>query len=301
MKREKTDKQASVWLLTALLAPLAQTASASSWLACAVSGGICLSLAQWSKKYIGEPSPWLARLQGLWSAVIIAKLLQWTSGYWQGYSYHQILPLILLAAAAYTAMDPKRAARVGCTLLGPVVVLLGAVLLSGVSEIKLSNLKPVWNMPDAGLITILLIPCLAAGTTGKGKGGKFLWLYAFALAVSVVTSGVLSAKVSAAAVSGVYELSRSVSLFGVAERFESLAAAAMTLGFFGAMSYLLAVPGRGKGTVWVETAAGGALYLCGLQLDSRAAAVGSLLLWLVLPVTAELKKLSKKKEKGLDK
>lgn len=299
--KEITEKQRSAWLAAALAAPLAQTASACSWPAALAVGGMCLLMCWAVGKYITEPDKWLVFAQCLWICVVLSELLHWSAYCWPTHKSRWAAPLTLLLLAAWAVSGGKeRAARTGCVLIWPLALLLGAVLLSGIPDVELKNLRLSWQMPDAHLITVMLLPALYSPGERKRSGRLLLGLLLFALLTSVVTAGVLSPSVSSGMHSPVYELSRSLSLFGVAERFESLVAAAMTLGYFSLMTYLLSAretAWKGKRQTWGIAVAGGVLFLSGLRIDSRLLAVGSIMLWVVLPVLCHWKNNFKKSKK----
>lgn len=296
--KEITGKQSAAWLAAALAAPLAQTASACSWPVALAVGGICLLTCWGVVKYTTKPDGWVRILQSLWACVILSELLHWSTYCWPAHQSGWAVPLTLLLLALWAAGSGKeKAARVGCVLFWPLALLLGAVLLSGVPDMKLQNLKPVWQMPDAHLITVLLLPALWRPGEGKGNGRMLTGLMLFALTASAVTAGVLSPAVSGGMRAPIYELSRSLSLLGIAERFESLVAAAMTMGYFTVLTYLLSIPKstwKGKKGLWGCTAFSALLFFSGLRADSRLLAIGSILLWIVLPVVCHWKNNFKK-------
>lgn len=293
-----SEKQSAAWLAAAVAAPLAQTASGCTWLAAGPVALACMLLAWGARRCPGEDSRWLSMAQGLWNCVVLASLLPWSSLCWPGLEGTWAIPWVLLALAAWACGSDGRAVRSGCVLLWPVALLLGAVLLSGVGDLQWEHLAPTWQMPDAWLIPVALLPALGRGGS---PGRKFWWgMAGYVLAVAVVTAGVLSPEGSAQAASPIYALSRSIRLLGIAARFESLVAVAMTCGYFVTAAYLLTNGGRGtqKGWTWGGAALTAVLLLAGVRLDSRLAAVGSALLWALLPALVRWwKKKSKKLEK----
>lgn len=302
--KEITENQGRAWLAAALAAPLAQTASACTWSVVLLAGGGCLLICWTLGKYPAGNSRWLHILQGLWNCVIISEILHWSVFCWPDQRGGNAVPLILLFLSTWASSGRERAARTACVLLWPVLLLLGAVLLSGLPELEWKHLEPIWQMPNAHLITVSLIPALWAGREGK-TNGRLLWGAAvFAFVTAAVTAGVLSPVVSGTAQAPVYELSRSIRLFGIAERPESLIAAAMTIGYFVTVTYLLSSEGnawKGRNCIWLASAVSGILLISGLRIDSRLMAIGSILFWVVLPAISSWKKNLKKAKKELDK
>ena len=299
-----TGKQESAWLAAAMIVPLAQTASGCTWPAVLILGGACLLICWALGKYPVENPGWLLVLQRIWNCVVITEVLHWCVYCWPDAKSAYTIPLTLLLLAALAATDGVRAVRTGCVLLWPVAILLGAVLLSGIPEISLRNISPIWQVPSAHLITAALIPAMSAGEGRKGNS-RLLWGAAiFALLTAVITTGVLTAVVVKGERAPIYELSRSLSLFGVGKRLESLIAAAMTMGYYVAVTYLICggrIAEENPKPVWGMAALSGILICSGLRVDSRLLALGSVLIWVVLPLSTVIKKDFKKGKKGVDK
>lgn len=283
-----------------MAAPVAHTASGSTWPVILAVGGGCLVLCFLLRKDLYQPGPWLGAARRLWAGVVAGEMLHWIAAYWPNQRLGVVGPLALLVLSAWAAGDgEERAERVGCVLFWPLILLLGAILASGLPEVKLSNLSPSWRMPERGLITTLLLPTFACGQRTGKKAGFLAGLLAAALLASVVAMGVLSP--GAKADTPLYELSRSLSLLGVGERFESLAAAGMTLGYFVTMTYLLRSGERtmeeGKG-IWISAAVAGGLYLFNIRLNSGWIAMGSVGIWVFFPVLGMLKNKLRKSQKS---
>lgn len=287
-KAGKDDKKHNLWYTAALLTPVTHAASGLSWPSTVAMGAAALlgKYTQWGKG-------WLLTVQKMWAAVMVGVVLGWSGVYWDGLAFGKIAPLILLALALWTISVPGKASRIGCVLLWPLAMLLGVVLLTGLSEIDPAFLKPKWRFPSLDLLALFLVP--------SSRGKEAAWkLPVAAIVISIITAGVLSPEVSEAVQSGIYELSRSLSLLGVAERFESLIAAAMTMGFYSFITYLLETGEKGR-NVWGYAAIAALIYLFRIPLEGWVLAVGSVLFWLILPHIVVDKKISKNGGKGIDK
>lgn len=298
MTTEENEKQYACFLAAALLAPITHAAPSNSWPVTLTLSAVCLSAAWWLSRCGAPIGKFLTVLQGLWSCVIAAMVLRWAGAYWPGHTQGWAAPLILLLLAAWASSSKERAARVGCVLLLPILISLAAVLISGIPEIRWDELRPKWLMRDADLIPILLLPAL---TRGKGKGKKLFGLGLFGIGVSAVTAGVLSYPVSAGAKAPVYELSRSIAIFGIGQRFESLTALAMTLGYFAALGFLLdasIIENRERESIWTKALLTAVLFLCPVRLESRITAIGSVLIYLIIPALNSLKNFFIKKQKS---
>lgn len=279
-----------------MAAPLSQTAAGNSWISVALVGGISLAVC-WGAEWIGAkamPGRWLCAVQWFWLSLIIAEMLHWTMLCWPDYeSYHAVPITLLLLAAWASAKGKTQIARAGNVLLWFLIFLFGAVLLPGVKEVKAENLYPAWYMRDAHLVTVLLIPAIGMGMSEKKKIGTKGKILTTAVVFATVTTGVLSLETARNTAAPFYELSRSLRLLGIAERFESLVAAGMTMGYFVLLSYLLSTSanttemlkeGKGSWGVWSSAVFSGLFFLSGFRLDSTVLALGTILTWVVLPV-----------------
>ena len=286
-------------MAAAMAAPLAKAASVCSWPAVLALGSITVLIGMWLTRYREEQSPWSDALQGLWASVVASEMLFWCQDCWPSHSNPKAAALILLALCIWAnCKGRQRGARIGCILIWPVGFLLGLILVSAAPEVRLQNLYPSWEMPDAALVTILLLPAMY--TRQKTGAGFYTGLLGFALFVSVITAGVLSPGISSMMGTGVYELSRSISFLGVSQRLESVAAVGMSIGYFGGIGYLLSIPeetpNRGR-MVLAYGALAGLLFIMDIRLDSRVLAIGSILIWAVIPFLDGARKYFQKTEK----
>ncbi len=303
---ELKNGKRSLWLPAAMAAPLVQTASADSWLAVLLTGMLCLGIGWGLERIRSEPSPWLCVVQWFWLSLVNAEFLHWTMYCWPDYQNYYAVPLTLLILGAWTAAKGKeQASRAGNVLFWFAIILIGAVLLSGIKDVKLEKIGPELRIKNAHLVTVFLLPVIGRSVEKGAKGTK-LGILGLGIATAVVTTGVLSAQAAADADNGFYELSRSLRLLGIGERFESLAAAAMTLGYFVLLTFLLSSCGdgaakieRGKRNwgVWSNAALTAMWFLWGFRLSSAVLALGTVLTWVVLAVLNSIQINLQKTEK----
>lgn len=291
-------KKADAWLLTAMAAPLAQIVSGCSWPTVLLTGTVCLALC-WGTEHLRKPSGrFFSGIQWLWLIFVMGAVLEWMADCWQDGRGSPVIGGTLLLLAAWTASKGEEVgSRAGNLLRFFLIVLIGGVILSGLGDIRLSNLKPRWRLHSGHIVTLFLIPTAAVWARNVKTGWKEkICLLLFAGVTAAVTTGVLSGGYAARQVSAFYELSRSADLLGAAPRFESLAALGMTLGYYVFLTYLLNLSGQwaekissGKRSlgVWLAAAGAGAALLVG-TLDDRALAVGSVAVWIVFPAITGL-------------
>jgi len=302
---ETSKREDSRYLLGAMAAPVTQAASNCSWLVALSVGTLCMAIALGLEKLeVGNArTRFLAAVQWLWMLLVISEFLHWTMLCWPNHKNYYVVPLLILLLAAVSASKGREAAaRAVGILFWVLAALLGTVLLSGIKEIKLENLMTQWKMQTAYLVLVMLIPVMGIGI-GKTKQKKDIVIYGWT--VAAVTSGVLSLGLIERMHAPFYEMSKSLSLLGVGQRFESLVAAAMTMGYFALTSYLLTISAnawdggvRTKRSVWISAAFSALVFLSGMRMNSRLLALGSLAIWALFPM---VEKISKNRNFSLDK
>ena len=304
----RVERNKTAWFLTALAVPVMQAASGCSWLTAAALGILCLGVCAGLEAMDVPETKWLSAVQWIWMTVVLSAALEWALYCWLSDS--PVIPGTLLLLAAWTAAGgEEQSLRAGNLLRFFLIALLGAVLLSGLWDIRGENLRPNWRMDNADLVTVLLLPAVGVCLGGKGAGSK-LFLLVLTIAVSVVVTGVLSGPFAAAQNSAMYELSKSVRLLGVAERFESLAAAGMTLGYYVFACWSLTLCGRwGKtvtgtetaGPVWLTAAASFAGFFLKWPKTGSFVPAGTVIMFVFAPLTAAMIGKWKKRKKNLKK
>lgn len=160
---------------------------------------------------------------------------------------------------------------------------------------------------NAGIaVAVLLLPAAAAMLPREEKSRPWPWalgLTVCAVILSAVTVGVLSPAVAEKTEGAFFEMVRGIRIFGVAERFEAIVAAAMTLGWFSLLSLLLTVAGHmaetfhagwGKPCVWVSAILAAVVSLWGRSAPVWPFALGALVLWCLLPTLFSRKEKNSK-------
>ena len=154
-------------------------------------------------------------------------------------------------------------------------------------QVKPQDLALKAQVPDLTLAAVLLLPLLS-----RRNGNAPIPLNGIAAAAaSVLTAGSDS----------IYGYSRGISLGGAATHLESLAASAITIGWFAAISFVLdsvQEKSEKKKGVWISALLAYGIYLTGIDIRGEALAALELLLWGVIPLLWGLKKKLKKVEKS---
>ena len=300
------------WLIAAVSAPLSQVAGKDGWIAALTAGVVCgvlcllttLLPTQWMMH-----KKWYCILQMAWLVLVLSEMLRWSLAIWPTAGTTPVVPVTLLILAAMSAYNGASvSSRTASMLFWFVSALYVLVIFSGIQNVKLSYLKPEWRMPSISTVTALLLPT-AVSFIPREREQKRLLVYPiialFLTAAALFTVGTLSPAVAGSESWPLYESGKSLSLFGVAERFEAFISVASTMGYCALYCLILSGMGhlaqhacnRGKAGVIVGTVLSGALLFCP-QMPSWVLPMGILLLWILLPGLGSLRFLRKSTKKG---
>lgn len=305
--------QLAAWLFMALSAPVAQIAGRDGWLPVLVCGAVGLGLSFCISRIELKPETvrWMLFPAFAVVCVVLGELSYWSMEIWPTNDRLHLVPLALLLLAVLASMHGGAVAAKACSVLfWFVAILYGIILIAGGSNIVLERLEPVWNMPSAFTVIVMLVPAVILFLPRQeGKMIGFWGIGIFALLLSIWTVGALSGSAVQKESWPFYVAAKSVSVFTVAQRLEAFVSAASTLGYFGVYCLLLSAAGhmaeyccKGWGRVGVGAAAGiSALYmLTQVRLNLWIVAIFLIVIWGLFPMILSLKKIRKNEEKQLD-
>ncbi len=292
------------WLAAAMFAPACQSLGSAPWpwtLALAL-GAMAVFLCAQMVTAPGWPcGKVLAAAEYLFLVLCVGMVADWVDECWLGAKSGWVIPVVVLVLAACAAdRGAEKAGRSGATLFW--FVAMGFVVLAvfALPDVEVSNLYPGRMNSYGADIGVLLIP--GAALLLSRQRGKEPWPWALGIAVSaglisVLTAGSLSPAVAAKTPGAFVQMVRGLEILGVAERFEALVAAIMTLGWFSLLSLLLTGAGEmgnkihaGNRAVPVWTAAGlgAGIFLVGKRISMWPMAALAAILWYGIPVTRAL-------------
>ncbi len=287
-----------IWIFCAVCAPITQLLAGFDWKSMLAIGliatcAVCLLLRRM------EIPGWLCALELVWLTTALAACAGFTADSWPMGNPSCVVPLTLLALGVWSAgKGPGAAAGTAGILFLLLCIGYGLVLGSGVSQIRWDWARRHPAAEPGLAIFVFLLPAAAAVIPKQagGKRGLFLFLIpVFSLAATVVTCGSIHPDATYESFP-FYEMSRSLSLLGVAERFEALVCAIITVGWFSTVSFLLSAvgaaaqkcfPGTAPKAQLVCAVIAGAAVLGNLHMDSRFLGLGSIIFWGVLPLAAQ--------------
>ena len=284
--KNKNEGRNARWILSAMSAPIVQIGAGCTWTVVLLTGLLCTAacwILQTMTSACNNDGKWVNLLNLIWAALLISQLCEYPITVWPKNERTPAVPLALLALAAWAvAKGEECSPRAGNGIFWCLFVLYGVVCVSAVKLVRLENLAWKEQAFDPLLGVAFLIP---AAITGKEKGSTkgILGSVAFGVLVSVLTIGSLSLKVVKKINVPFYQLSRSISFLGFAERFESIVAAAMMLGYFTCFTVILSSVKRRK-EVWLCAVMASATYLYGIQIEKWYLLIGSIFIWFTVPM-----------------
>jgi hypothetical protein len=330
---EWTDKQKNrqlrARLLAAGLAPAVLICAGTGWL-WALLGGLCAALfyilIEWLLRLTGGSLAAAAEraagktagrvillLEALWTLLAAARAAGLGAWAFPEDAARPLAAPVLLALAVWAAMQsPGAGARCAAAISGLLAAVFGVLLLSALPDLRAENLRP-WGSARGGAAAFaaLLFPAAALCARPDGdsrlSGDASAALALMAAAASLAAAGCLSPALAAAEPLPFYALVKSLTVFGVLERFEPLYSAAVLASGFCLVSLLLdagAALLRRAGSFDRASALPLLLYLPLFALSSPAAriseeiwAVGATVFWGILPVLTLVIVLLKKVRK----
>lgn len=281
----KNDKTYAPFSLMALVVPAAEAAVGKNYLPTLILALAAFLLCTWVSGLKEPDWKWLAYARWAAVAFLLAWSLNWTHICWPGKNSSYVVPGALLILAMY-AVWRGSAARAASVLRYGMYLILFILAVLGIPQIKTEDLRPMAQVPDMQLAAVLLLPMLAK----KTGTWEYRPIGLAAVAAAILTVGQTT----------LYEYSRGISIGGVTEHMESLAACAMTVGYFALLCYLLDGIRRAEKNwqIWVMGLAAYGLYASGAAIRPEVSMILLLVFWAVLPALWNLKNHGKKTEKN---
>lgn len=286
------EKRDAAFAAMALTVPAAEAAVGKNWLPVLIVGLAAWLLCSWTAGERPQIPVWLSRLRIAAMVLLMAWMLERTPEPWPGKGSEYAVPLALLTLAVVSVQkgEEQAAAAAGVLRYG-IYGILAILLVAGVGEIRWKSLAPKAELPDAALTAVLLLPLLAVHRKEKGNP----------LPIAAVLASIVTVEAGS-----LYVYSKGISIEGAAEHLESIAACAITVGYFGTISWLLDGCAAeqyhtGKRNGWgiiMTAAAAYAVYLLRIPHAPWLYAGLELLFWGILPAFVAPKRKLKKSEKS---
>ena len=304
MTERGLNRSVGMWLASFGICTGAILCGRMDWCSALVSGTV-LMIIYWMDFRYKLPPTVVRILQTIWLAVPLYVCGRASAALFPDAGYPLYVPAVVLGLGWLLADRPGDGVRACCALIGYfVLAAVSIVSIFAVTDIQWQWLRPAFSWKRLAI-------ALSIGSGGmlirtvypQAKPNKPWCAAAFLSPVilSAVAVGCLSAQLCAQEETAFYTLSRSISLFGVVERFEALIAACLTLGLCSVAALLFRAVGALCGKYARPICA--MLYLLALGLICRPlagiiCAIGTIILWIAFPLIFSLKKDKKGVDKG---
>lgn len=322
----KTDdysaRQLCALLTAALAAPIAASCAAVSWqwvLLAAGAAGVYYIYIVWAAAalppHVGydrilctafgkTAGSVLLGLYWLWLALSVGGAARLGAGAFPQDQGIPMIPLTLVLIAAQTAAKGRGAVcRFGGLLFLFVAVLMAFTLVFAAGDVQMENLRPAGNSAEAaGPLAVLLLPAAGLFFRDRLKQGDascvrwYLLVAGLAAAVSLVCVGALGLPLAKASAQPFWLMSRSISVFGIMERFEALISSLLAISICCLIAFFLSAGGKSLQTAvpiignWVAVWGGAALGFAAVWLvpclPGWVWLAGSGIFWGVFPALA---------------
>lgn len=243
MNHEAVGKKAKeLWLLAAMSAPVAQYSAMCSWQYVLMVGALAMLIqigaAGWFKP-LGKvlTAGYLITMILLLGETVKQAVLNWPGG-----NVWFLSLSTLLVADLGARKGAATACRGGAVIFWITSVIAGMIAITGVKDIHGQWLLQNSMASNGLLLAVFLLPTMAEIVPGEEKdnGVKVTGIAViYGLVISLLVNGALSPGVVAAEENPLYVYSKSLSLFGVAKRFEAIVAFGLTLGYYALCTLLL--------------------------------------------------------------
>ena len=267
----KDEKAYRPFQLLALTVPAAEAAAGKNWLPTLILALASVLVCTWISALADPNLQWLNDLRSIAAVLLLSGLLNWTHDCWPGRGAAYAVPGVLVLLAVY-AVWRGSAVRAASVLRYGVYLIFLLLAISGLLQFRWSQLRPRAELPSMALAAALLLPLLGR----KGKTWHVFPNGLIAAAAAFITAGTAS----------LYAYSRGLSLAGVTENLESLAACALTAGWFASICYVLdsvkEKEEKDNRIPFLGVLAYG-IYALGVRFRPEIFVILELILWAVIP------------------
>lgn len=257
--------------LLALTVPAAEAAAGKNWLPTLILALASVLVCTWINALADPNLQWLNDLRSIAAVLLLSGLLNWTHDCWPGRGAAYAVPGVLVLLAVY-AVWRGSAVRAASVLRYGVYLIFLLLAISGLLQLRWSQLRPRAELPSMALAAALLLPLLGR----KGKTWHVFPNGLIAVAAAFITAGTAS----------LYAYSRGLSLADVTEHLESLAACALTAGWFASICYVLdsvkEKEEKDNRIPFLGVLAYG-IYALGIRFRPETFVILELTLWAVIP------------------
>lgn len=291
LSEKLSGKQMVLWMASAMSAPLAIYTGKTSWEWTLVTGVVCIGASLVVLRYGSSDFGKLLRMGQLILLSIVAGIFsREISACWGEESVS--MPLVLLVLAALSAGNgAQNAGRVCCCAAWVTAIIYALVLGIGVKNIEWIRLTEMGYCHEM-LILAFLVPAVWLLLPAQRSKGVFLvGMIIFGAVVSILCFGTLSARGVVDAQLPIYQYSKSLTMLGIAERFEAAASVALTLGLFCTLSLLLSAA---EEMVKHGAVIGAVIAAINVPISTEIVTILAGFAWIILPMIISANKVKKR-------
>jgi len=294
-----TATQWTIWIITALLGPIIFFAK-GDWFGTLIVGCVFTALSwvvcRYGKHWRGSV---YCIFQIVWISILLSQLLLNSADCWPtAQKPIPIIPITMLLLAGAAALKGEKSAANGVGVLFWVAsVLLGAVIISGIGDVKLSFLSPTQQLQSNWFILAFLLPASVSFIKRENSSViPFIAVVLIAVSICLWIGGILSAEVAKDIAWPFYEAAKSVQLLDIAQRLEALVSVGVTVGYYALFSLLLCevgsigkIMGHELGAIAASTIISVCLVLSRIRIGLVVIFAACMIFWVILPLLGTLK------------
>ncbi len=247
MNREIGKKAKALWLLAAMSAPVAQCSAMCNWRYVLMVGGLAVLVQIAASGWIRPFGKILTAGYLFTMILLLGETVKLAVMNWPGGNVWYLAFVMLAVAALGARRGVATNCRSGTVIFWITVVIAGIIAVTGVKDIHIKWLMQNGTASNGLLLAVLLLPTMAEIIPEQEKMNGLLVTgiaAIYALVIALLVDGTLSPQVVAMEENPLYVYSKSLSLFGVAKRFEAIVAIGLTLGYYALSTLLLTMAVR---------------------------------------------------------
>ena len=239
---------------------------------------------------------WIGILELISAVLYLGSIAHESASCWQDGINTSLLPLVLLIVAAFSVHKGAiHGARSGAALLWFVAPGVLLILLAGIDELTVPVTVSVKQSSFWAITPLFLLPVLGDHRIDKSNEKYMKSMMLLGCCAIAVTLWLNAEQIPVIAENAFYEYSKGITLFGAAERFESVSACLLTAGWFALFSYLLGAVyeitegyknGWGRWGIW-GTIAAAMLIMYNLPINMQIAGVLCVISWGLIPLLTQ--------------
>lgn len=227
-KNDKSAGMAATFLTTACIIPAVSSSVGVNWLPVLVAALGAMLLYECTPEIPEEKAGWLKIARIIVITMLLSHYMRESAICWPGRGAKYAVPALLALLALYAVCRGEQVTvRSTNVMRYGVFAVLAIILYAGMQEVKWESIMPTGELPRTELLIALTLPLLAK----KEERSKCNAVPIAAILTAVITAGTKA--------DNLYHYSKMISIRGITEHMESIAAGAITVGYYALLSCLM--------------------------------------------------------------